>query len=79
MSDKKSVNFETSLEELESIVQALENGNLTLEESLKTFERGITLTRQCQSSLHEAEQRVNILLEENGETESHPFEQTSQE
>lgn len=75
MSEKKTPNFESSLEELEDIVQALENGDLSLEESLKTFERGIKLTRKCQSALEEAEQRVSILLEQNGETESQPFEQ----
>ena len=71
---KKSPNFEKSLEELESIVTALENGDLDLEESLKTFEAGIKLTRNCQQALKDAEQKVSILLEEDGEVKSEPFD-----
>ncbi len=68
----KQPDFETALAELESLVSTMEQGDLTLEESLKQFERGITLTRGCQSSLKEAEQKVQILLNQNGEPE--PFE-----
>ena len=71
---KKAPNFEKSLEELESIVSALENGDLDLEASLKTFESGIKLTRNCQQALRDAEQKVHILLEEDGETKSEPFD-----
>lgn len=73
---KKIPNFEKSLEELEVIVQALEDGDLSLEDSLKTFERGIALTRSCQNALEDAEQRVSILLEKNGETRSEAFDTT---
>ena len=57
--------FEQSMEALEELVNRLENGNLTLEESLQEFERGMALTRQCQTLLEEAEQRVRILTEKN--------------
>tara|TARA_B100002019_G_scaffold190631_1_gene164844 strand:+ start:60 stop:308 length:249 start_codon:yes stop_codon:yes gene_type:complete len=63
---KKKINFEESLAELESIVDSLEAGELSLEESLKSFEKGITLTRNCQTALSEAEQKVKILTEKNG-------------
>ncbi len=65
MPAKKSstTNFETQLEELESIVAQLETGELPLEESLKVFEKGVKLSRQCQQLLSEAEQKVTILME----------------
>lgn len=64
---KKAVRFEDSLAELEQLVERMEQGNLPLEESLKLFERGVQLTRSCQKALQEAEQKVQILLEGNGE------------
>lgn len=79
MAKKQSPNFEASLEKLEGIVNALEAGELTLEESLSTFEEGVKLTRLCQSALQEAEQRVTILLEKNGETEEADFDSSSLE
>jgi exodeoxyribonuclease VII small subunit len=60
----KSFNFEASLNELEKLVDALENGDLSLEQSLQDFERGIHLTRACQSALTDAQQKVQILLEQ---------------
>ena len=57
-----SLDFEKSLTELEQIVERLELGELSLDESLKQFERGVALTRSCQSSLQQAEQKVEILL-----------------
>ena len=68
----KQPDFETALAELESLVSTMEQGDLSLEESLKQFERGITLTRGCQESRKEAEQKVQILLNKNDEPE--PFE-----
>ncbi|OGT20158.1 MAG: exodeoxyribonuclease VII small subunit [Gammaproteobacteria bacterium RBG_16_57_12] len=65
----RSIDFEIALKELEEIVEKMENGELTLEESLKHFERGIELTRTCQQALHEAEQKVQILLEKNKQYE----------
>ncbi len=70
---KKTVPFEESLAELEQLVERMELGNLGLEESLKLFERGVQLTRTCQKSLKEAEQKVQILLDENGKTTLQPF------
>ena len=66
---KKEPDFETALSELEGLVENLEQGDISLEESLKLFERGVTLTRHCQTSLREAEQKVQILLEKSGEPE----------
>ena len=57
-------NFEASLAELESLVQQMEQGDLTLEDSLAAFERGITLTRGCQTALAQAEQKVNVLMQD---------------
>jgi exodeoxyribonuclease VII small subunit len=54
--------FEKALAELEALVARLERGDLPLEEALKTFERGIALTRHCQSALKAAQQKVEILL-----------------
>jgi exodeoxyribonuclease VII small subunit len=70
---KKTVSFEESLAELEQLVERMEQGNLGLEESLKLFERGVQLTRSCQKALKEAEQKVHVLLEENGKPTLHPF------
>lgn len=64
----KQLDFEQALKELETLVEKLENGELSLEESLKHFERGVTLTRICQSALENAEQKVQILTEKSGAT-----------
>jgi exodeoxyribonuclease VII small subunit len=66
--------FEDVLAELESIVDTLEKGDLTLEQSLAAFERGVTLTRTCQKALDEAEQKVRILTEKSADAEPEPFE-----
>jgi exodeoxyribonuclease VII small subunit len=58
--------FEAAMRELEELVERLEQGDLSLEESLAAFERGVTLTRTCQSALKEAEQKVEILLKKAG-------------
>ncbi|KAF3977312.1 MAG: exodeoxyribonuclease VII small subunit [Methylococcales symbiont of Iophon sp. n. MRB-2018] len=74
MSRKKSTTlFEDSLKELEQLVEQMEKGELSLEESLKSFERGVKLTNTCQKSLQEAEQKVQILLEKNGQQTLEPF------
>jgi len=70
---KKAVRFEDSLAELEQLVERMEQGNLPLEDSLKLFERGVQLTRACQKALKEAEHKVQILLEDNGEPTLQPF------
>ena len=59
--------FETAMRELEELVERLEQGDLSLEESLAAFERGVTLTRACQTALKEAEQKVEILVKKAGE------------
>lgn len=71
---KKAVRFEESLAELEQLVERMEQGNLPLEDSLKLFERGVQLTRSCQKALKDAEQKVQILLEENGEPTLQAFD-----
>lgn len=62
--------FERSLAELEAIVEKLEQGDLSLDESLRHFERGVQLTRACQGSLKLAEQKVHILMSRSGDPES---------
>ena len=71
---RDAFDFERALEELEALVEKMEAGDLTLEESLKHFERGVALTRACQKALAEAEQKVKILLEKDGKAELHPFD-----
>lgn len=66
MAEKKHT-FENSLKELERIVRRLEEGELTLEDSLRLFEDGVKLSRECQERLNQAERRIEILLkDENG-------------
>ena len=72
--------FEKSLEELEQLVRDLEHGDLTLEQSLTTFERGVRLTRDCQQALKQAEQRVEILVQNSdGSLETRLFQQQDSE
>lgn len=66
--EKKPLNFEQALGELETLVTAMENGEMSLEQSLKAFEQGVRLTRECQEALTQAEQKVQLLLNESGET-----------
>ena len=66
--DNKEFNFEKALENLEELVSSMENGELSLEDSLKAFERGIKLTRECQTALKDAEQKVQVLINEEGDT-----------
>jgi len=63
-------NFEEALEELERLVSSMEEGELSLEDSMTAFEKGIKLTRECQTALQKAEQKVQILLNEGGETQA---------
>ena len=67
-------NFEEALEELERLVSSMEEGELSLEDSMKAFEKGIKLTRECQTALQKAEQKVQILLNERGETQAFDVE-----
>lgn len=68
------MNFEESLAELEGIVEKLEKGQLSLDESLMLFEKGIKLVRECNDRLKNAQQKVEQLIEENGELRTEPFE-----
>jgi exodeoxyribonuclease VII small subunit len=64
---KKHLQFEQALDQLEELVEEMESGDLSLEDSLKAFEQGIKLTRDCQSALATAEQKVQMLISENGQ------------
>jgi len=76
--DSQPPDFERALDELERLVERLEHGDLPLEEALRTFERGVELTRHCQSALKAAQQRVEILLKRNGQTTAEPFAATEE-
>ena len=71
--DKQELSFEDALAELESLVETLERGELSLEDSLESFERGVTLTKTCQKALKEAEQKVRILSGDGSDAEEEPF------
>lgn len=62
------------MQELETLVESLEKGDLSLEESLKSFERGVELTRSCRQALDEAEQKVRILTDGSESAELEPFQ-----
>ncbi len=66
-------NFEAALNQLESIVKKMESGELSLEDALKHFEEGIRLSRDCQVSLKNAEQKVQLLTEKNGSIQTEAF------
>ena len=68
-----TLDFETAMRDLEELVERLEHGDLPLEESLAAFERGVMLTRVCQSALKDAEQKVEILLKKAGEPSVEKF------
>lgn len=71
---KQSFHFEQSLAELETLVEKMESGEMSLEESLKAFEQGIKYTRDCQQALDKAQQKVQLLIQKNGVTEAQPFQ-----
>lgn len=66
--------FEQSLGELESLVEAMEKGEMSLEESLKAFERGVKLARECTDILKSAEQRVETLAGNGENAQLEPFD-----
>lgn len=66
--------FERSLEELESLVGRMEKGEMTLDESLQIFERGISLYRDCQRALEQAELQVRQLMDPNDSQSAVPFD-----
>ncbi len=71
---KAAPDFEQALAELQQVVERLETGELSLEESLGCFEQGVRLTRDCQAALAQAEQKVRLLLERDGQIQQVPFE-----
>ncbi len=73
-SEAREPDFEAALEELEALVERMEGGELSLDDSLAAFERGIHLTRRCQQALTAAEQRIQTLLErEDGSLTTEPL------
>jgi len=70
----KGVDFERALDELEKLVERMEEGELSLEESLKLYERGMELSKACQKALDAAEKRIRILSEQDGKSELVSFE-----
>ena len=73
--DESPLDFESAIQELEALVERMEQGDQSLEQSLKDFEQGIALTRSCQKSLQETEQKIQQLIEKNGQDELVPFEE----
>ena len=67
-------NFEESMKKLEGIVTELENGNLNLDESVKRFEEGMKIAKQCNTILEDAEKKITILLEKDGELKEENFD-----
>jgi exodeoxyribonuclease VII small subunit len=72
--DTPPLAFEEALADLEILVDTLEKGDLTLEESLAAFERGVGLTRTCQKALDAAEQKVRIVTGKSADAEPEPFD-----
>lgn len=75
----KSPTFETELKEIEAIAHQLEQNQLPLEEALKAFEQGVTLSRRCQEKLAKAEQQVNILLDSQNPDSEQAFQLEDEE
>lgn len=71
---EKKENFETKMESLEKIVTELENGELNLDESVKKFEEGMKIAQKCNNILEDAEKKITILLEKNGDLEENSFD-----
>ncbi|MDY6965835.1 MAG: exodeoxyribonuclease VII small subunit [Halobacteriota archaeon] len=70
----EDISFEEALERLEKIVQKLEDGGFALEESLKMFEEGVSLSRFCYKKLNEAEEKIEKLIEKEGGITTEPFD-----
>ncbi|MEC9314008.1 MAG: exodeoxyribonuclease VII small subunit [Pseudomonadota bacterium] len=78
-SKQKKLDYEAAVKELEALVERLEQGDISLEESLKLYERGVLLTRDCQESLKAAEQKVQMLLQQSGQNNMVDFDPESDE
>ena len=70
MAKDKKINFELSLKELESIIEKLEDENINLEDSVKSFEKGINLVKECQQQLQNAELKIKKLLDDGSSTDT---------
>lgn len=70
----KEESFEIKMEKLEKIALDLEKGNLNLDESVKLFEEGIKISKECSEFLENAEKKIKVLLESNGEIKEEDFE-----
>jgi exodeoxyribonuclease VII small subunit len=70
---RKNPSFENSLQELEALVERMEQGQLPLDDALKAFERGVQLSRTCRNALQEAEQKVQILMDDKTDPTLRPF------
>lgn len=74
MADKKNKTFEESLNELEKVAKDIERGDLTLEQAIEEFEKGIKLSKECTEILDKAEKKINILVQgESGNLEEENF------
>ena len=71
----KQFDFNKGLAELETIINKMESGDLDLEDSLKFFERGVMLHRQCHSALSDAEQRISVLSDDDNYSTEKPFDE----
>ena len=69
----KAIDFEQQLENLEALVASLESGDLSLEDSMKSFEQGIKVARECQKALKDAEQKVEVLTRQGNELVSDDY------
>ena len=78
-SKQKKLDYEAAVKELEALVEKLEQGDISLEESLQLYERGVLLTRDCQESLKAAEQKVQMLLQQSGQNTLVDFDPESDE
>lgn len=70
----KTVDFEKHLQELETLVNKLESGELSLDEALAAYEKGVALTRECQAALDAAQERIQVVTEQSGEITSEPLD-----
>ena len=70
---EKEINFEEAMQQLESIANQLENGNLNLDESVKKFEEGMELSKKCNNFLEKAEKKITMLINNNGEIKEEEF------
>ena len=73
MANKKEEKFEDKIVKLEEIVSELEKGNLSLDDSVKKFEEGIKISKECSKMLESAEKKITVLLEQDGEIKEEDF------